>query len=306
MALWRIKINSEHPDVTDWDGARRYCRERGLVGVGWGLKDVLDDGAAYDEVLEAVAEVPGWSPGGPNTISRLAEQVQVGELIWTRDRGGAFWLGRIEEGTWRYDGSPEAYEWDLNNVRPCRWLSDSLRDYEVPGAVVRGFSGRGQTLCRVPSLVAERVSRLIWDSETNPDVPWEVFSADEVISDLLEAEDVEDAVLLLLQAEGWLLLPSTRKKATPMYEAAFRHRDDGRHAVVSVKSGSGNPVPVPELCAEVDDTEVFVFSTHDNYSAKPEDLGAKAISRARLAEFMATRPELLPDRVSRWLRAERG
>ena len=59
-------------------------------------------------------------------------------------------------------------------------------------------------------------------------------------------------MLVYLQAEGWLLMPSTRQKSTPTYEAAFRSLEDGRLAVVSVKSG-GTTVPIPELAAEAGD-----------------------------------------------------
>ncbi len=40
--------------------------------------------------------------------------------------------------------------------------------------------------------------------------------------DLFEPEDVEDLVLLWLQQQGWLLIPSSRKHDTPMYEARIR------------------------------------------------------------------------------------
>jgi hypothetical protein len=53
------------------------------------------------------------------------------------------------------------------------------------------------------------------------------------------------------------------------------------------------------------DAHVFVYSTHDAYVDRPEDLGATRITRADLLQFMADRPELLPPRISRWLSASR-
>jgi hypothetical protein len=39
MTVWRIKLNSmraEEDGAVDWDEAKTYCRQAGLVGVGWG------------------------------------------------------------------------------------------------------------------------------------------------------------------------------------------------------------------------------------------------------------------------------
>jgi hypothetical protein len=89
----------------------------------------------------------------------------------------------------------------------------------------------------------------------------------------------------------------------PLYEAALKHVDDGRLAVVAVKSGGKNPVPVSAVIKEVTDraAEVFVFSTHERFDGDPATLGATAITRADIAEFMSTRPELLPPRIAHWV-----
>jgi hypothetical protein len=81
MTVWRTKINSERPDLYDdrpgsWDRAKKYCRDASVVGIGWGLPGVLADRASLEEVLTAVTGVPDWSTGGPQTIRRLATQVE--------------------------------------------------------------------------------------------------------------------------------------------------------------------------------------------------------------------------------------
>lgn len=261
VTVWRVKINSQRPDLkgdsANWDAAKTYCRQARVVGVGWGRPDVLCDGAPLEEVLAAVAEIPRWNPTGPRAIGRLANEVQDGDLVWTRDRSGGYFLGLVDGG-WRYDGSDEAELWDLNNVRPCTWLDKPLRDYEVPGAVVRNFTGPGETLRRVPSEAAAKVTKMIYERESNPSHPPSPTDPEEIISELLDPIDVEDIVLLSLQADGWLLLPSSRMQDTPLYEAALRNRD-GRLAVVAVKSGANNVVPVRELVDAADeDVQVFV------------------------------------------------
>jgi len=57
--IWRIKINSGRPDVTDWDGARAYCREAGLVGLGWGDLPNFTSGVSLDEFSQRWRPRPG-------------------------------------------------------------------------------------------------------------------------------------------------------------------------------------------------------------------------------------------------------
>src|SRR5258708_6126922 len=164
MTVWRIKLNSmraEEDGAVDWDEAKAYCRKTGLVGVGWGLSR-LKHGARLETVIKSWRARPGGK-GGADTIARLANQVRDGDLMWTRDTLGRFWLCQVT-GRWRYDKSPESVRLDLYNVRPCRWLDRSFRDYEVPVAAVRSFTGASQTLRRLgdhpPAIGGSRMRRV--------------------------------------------------------------------------------------------------------------------------------------------------
>lgn len=297
---WRCKINSGLLPREQWDEARAYCRREGVIGVGWGTDlGELPAEPTLDEVCEAILQRGGPKEGGRGvkTVGRFAEQMHDGDLVWTRDSGGAYWLGHIE-GPWRFDRSDEATRWDLNNARPCSWLNRQARDFDVPGAVVRSFIGRTGTLARVHSDPARRASELLWEHQGSP--PPGGFTAAEVLAELVDPTDLEDIVFIYLQANGWLLMPSTRQKSTPTYEAAFRSHEDGSLAVVSVKSGDAQ-VPIPELAAEAGEAKAFAFG--DNMSAPPEQHGVERITSDQIEQFVGQRPELLPPRISRWLDA---
>ena len=301
MTVWRIKINSGRKDEVDWDEAKAYCRRASVVGVGWGRPGVIADGASLDEVLAAVREISDWVPTGPKMIERLAVQMRDGDLVWTRDRSGAYWLGQAAD-PYRYDGSDVAWRWDLNNVRTCRWLERSFRDYEIPGGVVRNFAGVGDTLRRIKEPVAARVTEMLWRRETGDSEAWTPIAPEDLIAGLLDPIDVEDLVLLLLQHDGWLLLPSSRMHDTPMYEAALR-RPDGQLAVVSVKSGPSSPVPIPELAAAAADgaAQAFAYSTHGRYTAAPAEHGVIEVRPKQLIALMTEQPQILPPRITQWL-----
>ncbi|MGH2740931.1 MAG: hypothetical protein ACREX8_01220 [Gammaproteobacteria bacterium] len=116
--VWRAKIHSERDDLLDdtrRDGAREYCRLAGAVGVGWGRPYITaSGGAALVDVLGEIYSKDGWKAGG-DTVRRLAEDAAEGDLVWTRDSTGAYWLGQIN-GPWRFDASEEATRWDLNSA----------------------------------------------------------------------------------------------------------------------------------------------------------------------------------------------
>jgi hypothetical protein len=107
-------------------------------------------------------------------------------------------------------------------------------------------------------------------------------------------------VLIYLQARGWLLMPPTRHKSTPTYEAALRSLEHGRLAVVSVKSGDAE-VPVPQL--EVGDAKAFAFG--DNMSAPPKQHEVERINPVQIEQFMDERPELQTRRSSSAWRSSR-
>lgn len=305
--VWRAKIHSEREDLCDdalRDKARAYCRAAGIVGIGWGRWTLeAPGGAPLEEVLAEIRGIEGWKTGG-DTVRRLALEAKDGDFVWNRDSSGRYWLGRIT-GPWRFDTSEDASEWDLNNLRPCEWLETSFRDWEVPGAVVRSFTGRASSFCRVaPGYRGGwRITELIWQQTKDPGMEPPRLDPDEVITDLLDPIDAEDIALLLLQSRGWLLLPSSRMKDTPLYEAALKHPDDGRLAVLAVKSGGQNPVPVAAVVSEVTGhgAQVFVFSTHELFDGDPAELGGTKISRKEIAEFMTARPDLLPPRIAHWI-----
>ncbi|MEV4421946.1 hypothetical protein AB0L40_18470 [Patulibacter sp. NPDC049589] len=108
------------------------------------------------------------------------------------------------------------------------------------------------------------------------------------------------ALDLLEQTDEWA--PAGRRVAwrlTEVYEATLRCRDDGRLAVVAMKSGATNAVLIEALQPAASDGvgKAYAFPTHESHSAIPSELGTVP----SLEAFAAAHPELLAPRVSRWL-----
>jgi hypothetical protein len=137
--------------------------------------------------------------------------------------------------------------------------------------------------------------------EADPTLAMPPITPEQAMTDLLDPIDVEDLVLLYLQSQGWLLIPSSRMHDTPMYEAALRHLGSGDVAVVSVKSGPSNPVPIPELGKAAGGAHAFAYSTHNRYTAPPDKYDVTTLTSGELIGFIGDHPELLPPRIARWL-----
>jgi hypothetical protein len=267
------------------------------MGVGYGSPGRLTDSADYQDVIDRWSGTP-MARGSRSALNTLAHRVAVGDYVWTQDRS-KYYLGRVT-GEWRYSDSPEARRFDLYNVRACDWLEEPFAGWDVPGKVVRSFSGRGGPIQRVKNEVAETVTDLLWRRATDPSLAKTIIPASTVLRDLLDPIDVEDVVLLYLQFHGWLLMPSTRMHDTPVYEAAFRGREGSSTAVVSVKSG-GTKVPLEALATAAAGGAAFAFSTERAYEGDAANLGVQLIDPEVICDFMERHPDLMPTRVTRWL-----
>jgi hypothetical protein len=114
-----------------------YCVDRGWVGIGVG--------------------------SGERDARRLHRFALVAEgaYVWTRDRGGAYRLGRIS-GDVRGVRSAHADRLGITHARPARWLDRAFAEAEVPGAVARTFARGGPNFQRTHDAEAERLTAGLW------------------------------------------------------------------------------------------------------------------------------------------------
>ena len=72
----------------------------------------------------------------------MHDNIQVNDLIWTRDTMGHYYLGRVT-GPWEYLATPEALQADIVNISfsHCELDDDPVAADDVPGKVVCELSG---------------------------------------------------------------------------------------------------------------------------------------------------------------------
>lgn len=136
-AIYRAPMRARDLDVPPGAGAE-YGLAHGVVGIGPG------QGERARRMVDRFAAVPG------------------GAFVWTRDRTGAYHLGRID-GPLREVRSREARAVGITHVRAVSWLPRALSEDQVPGAVVRTFGRGGRNFQRTHDAEAERDTAALWE-----------------------------------------------------------------------------------------------------------------------------------------------
>jgi hypothetical protein len=299
--LWRTKLRSQKPGVAHAEQVAHNF-DGGLVGIGWGVEK-LASRTPLDEVLRAVEKHGGkramW------TVRRFGREAKVGDFVWTRDLAGRFRLGQIA-GPYRYVNNAKARRTDTHQVRRCEWAPRPLGDLEVPGAIIRAFSGTASSFDRIHNEGARRYTRWLWEELHGRKPRPLAFTAAEILAQL-EPYDLEDLIYTWMQVRGgYLALPKARRTDTPAYEWTMLHRRTHVPAIVQVKSGDQG-VDLEALAAAAPDrkTTLYAYSAAEIYSGSPRR-EVTIIRTAQLLRLAERQPELLPPRVRRWFELAEG
>jgi hypothetical protein len=117
-------------------------------------------GAEYGLAHALVGIGSGRGEKAARAVHRFAT-LPSGVFVWTRDRRGAYHLGRIT-GDMREDRSPAARAVGIVYVRETTWLTRAFEEADVPSAVAKTFARGGRNFQRTHDTDAERRTSEIW------------------------------------------------------------------------------------------------------------------------------------------------
>lgn len=302
--IWRLPLRSGKEGV-DHQAQVDHCLKHRIAALGWGLESPRPRSQA--EVLRRVEEAPwnGWGRRARRTIERFISAWD-GDLVWTMHTDGTYRLGELR-GHWRYDASAAAREVDCHQVRDARWAKKRLLASEVPGSVVRSFSGRGSSFSRITDLSGKLFSYRLFDRLVGRRERIAAPQPRQILKDLLDPYDVEDLVFVYLQSErGYFVLPGSRRPDTAGYEFVLVHPRTRKQAIVQVKSGNA-VVDLGKLESAVEGTDhrAFAYSARGNYEGDADGRIEK-LSDKRLLDFALSKPYVLPPRVREWFKDHVG
>ncbi len=291
MNIWRINLKSAGINP------RKFCLEKGIVGFGWPVNDQntnLEWKEYYklaDEKYNSGAKKhKGWKPA----INALKNRMKIGDLIWTRDIQGIYYIGKITS-EWRYEHSEEFKKADMVNLRSCEWLKVGPVG-SVPGKVVNSFIPR-RTVQKIKNEQVKLYSKFLFNKLSSVDFYKLNSITKSDIYSLISSDDCEDILAIYLQKElNYVLFPSSCKADTMNYEYELKHKLTGEKAVVQVKNGK---VSLDAKDYSNIDTKVFLFTTKGKYIGE-ESEKIQFICPIKMTEFIFNNLNIMPDRINYW------
>ena len=224
--------------------------------------------------------------------------MKIGDLCWTRDWDGEYYLGRISD-EWEYRSTKEHMEADIINVRPCDWLQIGSPD-SVPGKVLNSFRA-GRTVQAVHDNTAKKFSKFLYNKKSNSR-EYDLGDKRELnLFDLIAPDDCEDIVGIYLQKKcQYTLIPSTCKKDTVKKEFVLKNVK-GEKAFVQVKQGA---VELDRNQYHRENSNAnfkwFLFATSGNYSGNEVDY-IDCLDPLEIENFAFNNRDLMSDRVQNWI-----
>ena len=317
MTIWR-----SHIKIVGSPGGSRIelCLNKSVLAMGWSLNDRhLEENNINETDMQKVREqrsgiksyddyaafIKEWNVYGgsvDDNVRRLYYNVKPDDLVWIRDKG-IYYIGRVGENSqWIYDSSQELLERDSTTHRTCiKWYKVG-DEFHVPSKVVNSFI-LGATLQRIKSEAVETFSQHYYNNKIDNSCYKEVnVRADqEMFYSLISSIDCEDLVYAYLFAKyGYIVIPSTNKQSTALYEFVLLDPKDRTHIYIQVKNGK---VDIDANAFSHLQGKVFLFTsegTINNLDSTNENI--KCISPEELFKFAMSdaAKNIVSDRISYW------
>jgi hypothetical protein len=270
-----------------------YCRKNGVLGLGWPVESPPESDLTWEQYEDLATKKYGKKD--LSRVKNLREKVKPDDLIWTRDKGGKYFLAKVQS-TWEYLDTEDGRKADIVNVVRCK-IEPVPRADDVPGKIVAHFRAP-MSIQRVTEPTATSYSRRLWNHLTvSQDYLVEPEDSNNLFA-LLGSETTEDVIFIYLQMNGWLILPSSRKADTMRYEFTAINLDDHTRAVVQVKTGE-TPLNTEDY-VNVDE-QVFLFQANGNYRGK-NIAGVERLRPPDIEKFIRERIQIMPGVVQKWIK----
>lgn len=258
MTVWRLQTNTDSKTglkIAD------YCLENNVLAMGWSLNnkhleeelekqlktDILTAAIAerdrivtFDDYASFLKKYGIYGGRVDSNVNRMYDSIKENDLVWMRT-DGIYYLGRVtEKSHWIFNNSQLAYDLDASNqITNIEWYKIG-DESDVPGAITTAHI-RGHTLQRINKQGVLEYSQLVYNQKADrgvyPDV--QIQKDPDTFYSLLSPDDCEDLLCLWLYAQfGYIVIPSTNKKATECYECVLKNPKTGQSIYPQVKAGN--------------------------------------------------------------------
>lgn len=235
-------------------------------------------------------------------MRKLYWEVKPDDLVWIRYKG-IYYLGRVgDTSQWIYKINQDNLQKDAAIQRTdIEWLAVG-DESTVPGFVATAFI-KGRTLQRINSEAVQIFSQHYYNTKIGKEhyQGLTIEANPEEFYDLLSPTDCEDLVCAYLSYEyKYIVIPSTNKKSTELYECILLDPEDRSHVYIQVKKGN---VDIDANDFRHLQGKVFLFTsegTVKNLDSNNENI--KCISPEELFKFAMSdaATNIVSDSISYW------
>lgn len=283
MYLYRIHIRPQGGSAPV-EKTFAHCLKHQVLGVGWRV-----DGLRATQNWEEYEEQAKLEHTDLQVCRYIHKWVSPGDLVWTRDPTGQYYLARVDSG-WEYWTTKESRDLDIDiaNVFRCELRQVDIDD--VPGKVVACFRPP-RTFQEIADARAREYSKYLWNvlnKSDDYDVDAEAYRD---VFMMLEAEEVEDVVFLYLQHCGWRVVPHSRKGDSMAFEYLCVDPASGNVAGTQVKTGAATLEPSGFVRDDLD--KVFLFQSDGHCVGTVPD-SVEIITRDEIEGFLREARSWLP------------
>ena len=266
----------------------QYCLDHKIMGVGWQLNSNKTS-ATWEEYLSEAETIHG----DLKVCKYIKKWVSPGDLVWTRDTEGNYYLAKVQSG-WEYFVTPESIEKDIDIANIFRVDFLPVKIDAVPGKIVACFRP-ARTFQKIASPSAIEYTKYLWNSISGTNEYAANLATASDIFEMLDDEETEDLVFMYLQSKGWYIVPNSRKKDTMGYEFLAINPKTGERAITQVKTGAASLNPDSYATQK---EKVFLFQSQERYLGSPQ-FNVSCLRRQELSEFMEHSQSWLPETIQR-------
>jgi hypothetical protein len=267
MTVWRLQT------LTGGQGQHnigQFCLDNSVVAMGWSLESGTRERllAQYptptiDQYKKSLEKDIGTNRLPKNLNNFL--DISQDDIVWMRSKG-VYYFCRIDENAhWKYDSIKAAYENDAcNQWANVKWIQAG-DESDIPGAVATAFI-RGMVCQRIRKEGIEEFSQNLYNQKEGVYYNVTVGKTQETFYNYLSPSDCEDLLALWLNHKyGYIVVPSTNKQGTELYEFVLIQPKTGGKAFVQVKKGNNN-LNKNDYISISTNGEVWLMTTQGKFS----------------------------------------
>ncbi len=240
MNIWRLQTKTSGGSKEYHIG--EYCLENNAACMGWSLLNTLEEERlkiySFEEYSTEAEKYPEKEYRGFNSVKRLYYKVKTNDLIWMRHKG-QYYIGRVgENSNWFFNSSEEARKIDAcNQITDIKWIK-SGDENSTPGAICTSLI-RGHALEQIRKEGIKEYSALLYNKLTKTRLyNVNLNLTESKFYNLLSPDDTEDLLCMWLYNKyGYIVVPSSNKKGTQLYECVLLNPKNGQHIYIQVKKG---------------------------------------------------------------------